>query len=174
MQRASPTLVAIASGLLLACAHTYGLDRSRAGAGIPRSASLYVALPEPGRYENQHYEKSGEQTRDAIASAMQPHVAEVQVGATPEDYEAALNSARGLGATHIVVPTIEHWEERATEWSGKPDRIVVKIWIADVSSGEVMDAAEISGKSRWATFGGDHPEELLPRAVGDYVALIFP
>ena len=162
------------TALLVGCTHTYGLDRQReAGRVLPSSASLYVALPEPGRYQSQYYAESGRQTRDAIAQAFRSHVAKVQIGGEPEGYEAALSRARALGATHLVLPTIDHWEERATEWSGKPDRIIIDIKIFEVASGGVVDAAEVSGKSRWGTLGGDHPQELLPRAVGDYVDVLF-
>jgi len=66
-----------------------------------------------------------------------------------------------------IVTRIERWEDRATEWSGKPDRIILDFRILDVGTAQVVDAALVSGTSRWATFGGDHPEDLLPRAIGD-------
>ena len=165
----------VATATFLGCAHTYGLERQRDGGdAIPGDARVYVAMPEAGRYATHLYAESGKQTRDAIAQAIGAHVAQVDLGARPEDHEAALRSARDGCATYAIVPIIEHWEERATEWSGKPDRIIIDIRVFEVGTGEVVDAAEISGKSRWATFGGDHPQELLPRAVGDYVAALFP
>lgn len=165
----------VAGMLLLACAHTYGLDHQMASAErqIGPDASFYVAMPAAGRFETQEYPLSGQQTQDAIVQALRPHVAEARVGLAPEDHEAALRTARGQGVAYALVPAIEHWEDRATEWSGRPDRVIIDIRILEVASGEVVDAAEVSGKSRWATLGGDHPQELLPRAVGDYVAVLF-
>ena len=67
-------------------------------------------------------------------------------------------------------PIIVLWEDRATEWSGKRDRIIVKITVLDVSSGKLVDATTIQGTSKWATFGGDYPQDLLPVPMRDYVA----
>jgi hypothetical protein len=167
-------LIVFAATFFIGCTNTYGLNHQREGGAIPRSASVYVAMPEPGRYVRQQYPNSGAQTQAAIISALKPHVAKVQAGGAPEEDDATLVSARAAGASHAVVPKIKHWEERATEWSGRPDRITIDIRIFDVASGEVVDAAEVSGKSRWLTFGGDHPQDLLPRAVGDYFAAVFP
>ncbi len=174
MRPSSRGLLVVSITLLAACTHTYWQERVVEGAHpISFSASVYVALPEPGRYKNQTYPESSMQTGQAIADAFQPYVARVVLGTAPERYARALASARNRGATHLIVSKIEHWEERATEWSGKRDRIIINIRMVDVASGVALDAAEVSAKSRWVTFGGDHPQELLPRAVGDYVSLLF-
>ena len=162
-----------ASLLLLSCAHSYGLDRQMQSGLLPPSATLYVTLPRPGRYDDTLYEMSGRQTGEAIVRAFAPQVARVILGSRTESAEDARISAHAQNASHLVYPTIMHWEDRATEWSGVPDRVRVQIRIYDVTSGKLLDSAEVSGKSRWATFGGDHPQELLDRAVGDYVDLLF-
>jgi len=71
------------------------------------------------------------------------------------------------------VPEILHWEDRATEWSGKPDVIEVRLTLIDVASGRPLDETVISGKSKWATFGGDHPQELLAVPFEQYAAALF-
>jgi hypothetical protein len=140
---------------------------------LPASASVYVSLPQPGRFGPHEYPESGRQTGEAIVRAFAPHVARVTLGSEVESAEDARSTALEQGATLLVVPSILHWEERATEWSGLPDRIQVLLQIYEVESGTLLDAAEVSGKSRWGTFGGDHPQELLPVAVGDYVNTLF-
>jgi hypothetical protein len=171
-----PIAIAVLSlcAALAGCTHTYELDRLPGPTKIGRDARVYVAEPEPGKYDVRPYTESGRQTRDAIAQAFAGRVSKVDVGVKPERKEAALASARQRGATLAVVTVIEHWEERATEWTGKPDRIELRIEIFDVATGALVDSAFVSGKSRWATLGSDHPQDLLPRAVGDYVAELFP
>ena len=51
----------------------------------------------------------------------------------------------------MVLSKIDYWEERATEWSGKPDRIRVKVGVYDVATGQPIDAVEIVGTNRWGT-----------------------
>jgi hypothetical protein len=106
-------------------------------------------------------------------NALSGRVERAERGAVVESFEEALASARARDFRYAVLPVISHWEERATEWSGIPDRVAIKIHVADVATGEVIDSADVSGKSRWLTFGGDHPEELLPSPIDDYVSSLF-
>src|SRR5262245_48150225 len=81
MRRLSPGLAAVAG--LLACAHHYGLDRAREGArALPARSTVYVAMPDPGRLEGRVYPESGRQTQAAIAAAIAPRVAKVELGAS--------------------------------------------------------------------------------------------
>ena len=159
--------------LLAGCAHTYRADRTLHGERLPKGASFYIALPEPGSFEGRNFPDSPQQTVSAIKEALQPHASRVENGTAPEEYESAVASARRAGLDYAVVPVIKHWEERATEWSGKPDRIKLQLHILQVESAQTVDSAEITGRSRWGTFGGDHPEELLPVPVGDYIESLF-
>jgi hypothetical protein len=159
---------------LVGCTHQYGLDRHAAGGTIRSDARVYVAQPQPGKYDLHPYPQSGRQTRDAVAQAFAGRVAKVDVGVHFEEEAAALATAQARGDTVLVLPVIEHWEEHTTESTGIPDRIAVRIWILDVATGKELDSALVTGKSRWLTFGGSHPQDLLPRAVGDYVALLLP
>ena len=89
------------------------------------------------------------------------------------DNMASEDAAKASGATYLVAPEILHWEDRATEWSGKPDRVDVDIRVIAPTSGAVIASSVISGKSKWATFGGDHPQDLLPEPVDEYVGTLF-
>jgi hypothetical protein len=55
---------------------------------------------------------------------------------------------------YYVDPEILHWEDRATEWSGRPDTIEIRISIYDSTSEDELASAVLKGKSKWATFGG--------------------
>ena len=123
-ERLNLTAFVVAAALSMGCAHSYGLDRRREGGSIPSTAFAYVAMPEAGRFQARTYAESGAQTQMAIAAAIAPHVARVWLGLEVEDRDAALVSARGAGASHAVLSRIDHWEDRATEWSGRRDRMV--------------------------------------------------
>jgi hypothetical protein len=73
----------------------------------------------------------------------------------------------------VLKPVILHWEERNTEWSGKPDRIEIQVLIYDTTTREVIASSRFSGKSKWATFGGDHPQELLPEPTNEFVDNLY-
>jgi hypothetical protein len=66
-----------------------------------------------------------------------------------------------------------HWEDRATEWSGKSDRLEIQLVIFNVHTGDELANATLTGKSKWATFGGDHPQDLLENPILEYVASLY-
>ncbi len=129
--------------------------------------------PENGRYGTAEYQASGQQTAQAIYSAFSKRVVRVSLSTQKPSYENQLELAQTHNFTYLVQPEILHWEERATEWSGKPDRIEVKISIVQVETGKTIDSVTVKGKSKWGTFGGDHPQDLLPKPIDDYVDSLF-
>jgi len=168
----------IVISLLMGCSATYNMTRTDTHKSPPkltRGETVYVALSEPGGVEsiNKIYPDSGLQTSAEIENTLTKYNSIVVRGKQPEAYEAALTSARKVSARYLVLPEVQHWEDRATEWSGKPDRIIVKIWVIDVTSGDLLDVIDIKGKSKWATFGGDHPQDLLEKPIGDYFSSLF-
>ena len=74
---------------------------------------------------------------------------------------------------YFVDPVILHWEDRSTEWSGKSDRLEVQLKIVDVVSRGEIASTVISGKSKWLTFGGDHPQDLLKSPIEGYVESLY-
>ena len=74
---------------------------------------------------------------------------------------------------YYVVPEILHWEERATEWSGLPDRIELQLSVYEFGMRDNIASTHILGKSKWATFGGDHPQDLLPKPINDFVSSLY-
>jgi hypothetical protein len=69
---------------------------------------------------------------------------------------------------YLIEPKILHWEDRATEWSGKADR--VKVSLPLYRSGSLVGSALVTANSSWWTFGGDHPEDLLDASFESYSA----
>jgi hypothetical protein len=138
-----------------------------------RNCSVYISTPSDGSYGGTLYPNSGRMTAQALKSAFSKKVARVKVSTAPETHETGLNNARSQNFSHYLWPDILHWEERATEWSGRPDRIEVKIELVRVDDAKAVDSVIIKGSSKWATFGGDHPQDLLPKPFNSYVSSIF-
>lgn len=84
-----------------------------------------------------------------------------------------MQSSKATNFEYYVIPEILHWEDRATEWSGIPDKIQVKISIYEGKTWKEVASTIISGKSKWATFGGDHPQDLLPEPLNKYVESLY-
>ena len=160
---------------LMGCASKYRVDNYTAPANqLDKQSSFYVALPADGQYGAIKYPDSGAATAHAISSALLVHVDKVVVGTAPaETLDAALSQAKQRALSHVVVATILNWEERATEWSGKPDKITLKLAVYEAQSGKVISSTVTSASSKWGTLGGDHPQDLLPEPIKGFVDPLF-
>ena len=155
---------------LVGCTSTYHMDVLKAPSEkLQRSYSVSVQTPQNGSFGPEMYASSGRMTADAFKSKFSRYSSEVTVvpaGKTKDNFS-------GLSNTYYVEPEILHWEDRATEWSGKRDKIEIKVNIYDAASMNTVSSVIFTGKSKWMTFGGDHPQELLPKPVDDYLKTLY-
>lgn len=160
---------------VLACT-SYGVERAPApdSAGALRaSGGFYVALAEDGAYDETRHRGSGRMITRTVVSVLKKRGLRVESAGAHASRQANLDTARQREFGYLVVPTALHWEERATEWSGIPDRISVQLELIEVESGRVAESAVVTGRSTLATFGGDHPQDLLPGAIAQYFEQVF-
>jgi len=161
---------------VIGCADTHKLVRmpgANPESHLDAADSIYIAVPEDGAYGSQVYRGSGETTAQIIQSAFARHAGRVRSGREAQSFDQAMEHAKATDSDFLVFPTILHWEERATEWSGIPDRVEVKVEVVDVGSQSTVASAIAQGKSGLATFGGDRPQDLLPKPVGKFVDSLY-
>jgi hypothetical protein len=174
MKKATLYLVSVL--FVWGCAHTY--EQIKVGDSTPyqklkADGSVYIMVPEDGKYGTYTYPGSGSTTAQVIRAAFEKHVNRVQLSPEKENPEIGFIKARNQGFTYLVRPMILRWEERALEWAGNPDRVEIKIIVMDAASEAIIDSVVIKGKSKCLTFGGDHPQDLLPEPIDEYVASLF-
>lgn len=159
--------------IISGCASTYKLSEVQ----LPTTKldpfkSILISVPEDGWYENPQYRLSGKMTANAIRAAFAKKTSIVDVIDSCHGDEC-LKAISPIKYGYYVKPVILHWEERATEWSGKPDRIEIQVVIYDTGSKKVLATSSYTGKSKWATFGGDHPQDLLPKPTNQYINSLY-
>jgi hypothetical protein len=140
---------------------------------LTRNQSFYIVTPRDGSYGSQHYAGSGAAVANAFSAALLKYANDVLIGDYVESTEAAQDVAKAKHCAYVVIPRITRWEDRATEWSGIRDKMELMVKIVNTADGTVLSASEINGKSRWMTFGGDHPEDLLKEPVQEWIASLF-
>ena len=123
---------------------------------IPTGSTISVTTPADGVYMEEEYPKSGTVVARKLVGALVPHFPKSSVVTT------------GTSGEYLLKPQILHWEDRATEWSGKPDR--VKVSLPLYKSERLIGSALVSAKSSYWTMGGDHPEDLLDLPFQVYAA----
>jgi hypothetical protein len=163
------TLIVFTS-ILSGCTATYKQEALiQPNINLVRGKSVAIATPINGFYETEEYQSSGKMTSLAVQSAFARFSSTITV--MPECKNIAC--LKDSNHYYYVIPEILHWEERATEWSGKPDKIEVKISVYDNLNLKELASTIISGTSKWATFGGDHPQDLLDEPINAYVQSLY-
>ena len=164
---------ALVVGFLLfpGCANSYTLEElpstlsaDRPSISLCTASPLTVAAPTDGSYGDRTYLGSGATVQRAVVSALRTF----GVDAREEPAPVAIRNESSMPMWRVV-PLILEWEDRATEWSGKPDRIRIELRTID-PSGTLVDAAIVAGASKWATLGGDHPQDMLRPAILPWAA----
>ena len=157
------------------CSAKYRVDSiEKPSAKLSPDTGFYVILPADGSFEEQTYEQSGTYVAEAIRVALLKHVRKAVIGsARGGNLSSAMDHAKQAGLAYVFQPTILHWEDRATEWSGITDKITLKYQVIDVRSGSELSSTTARASSKWGTFGGDHPQDLLPEPTKHFVDQLF-
>lgn len=141
-------------------------------AKLDSNLGVLISIPEDGWYESRQYRNSGQMTANAVRAAFAKNARRVDLARNCQD-ETCLENIDIEKYGYFVKPVILHWEDRATEWSGKPDRIEIQLVVYDAITREELANTSYTGKSQWATFGGDHPQDLLPKPTNAYVSSLY-
>ena len=158
---------------LMGCASTYKQsDVQPPAVQLDPSKSVLISVPADGWYEDIEYRNSGRMTANAVAAAFSKHANKVNI-TTDCHGDDCLNTSKQENYSYYVMLEILQWEERATEWSGRPDQIEIQLVVFDTATKEVLANSSYSGKSKLLTFGGDHPQDLLPEPTSKYVNSLY-
>jgi hypothetical protein len=166
--------------VLASCAHKYHVLRDPArlqGFILSQDAQIFVAVADDGYFGETRYHNSGVTTTMAIVRAFSAYTRHLEAALEPVNLATTIERAKAGGYEYLVWPMILHWEDRASEWSGIPDRISLRVAIIDVSTGSLLDSTIISAESRvdggFSTSPSDLPEDLLKRPLADYASQLF-
>lgn len=159
--------------LLAGCASKYRVDANEVNSTVVPEGGFYVMIPSDGAYGGTTYQQSGSMLAQEVYSALIGRTKRVVKGDSVEKLNEALDHAKENGIGCVIESTILHWEDRATEWSGRPDRITIRYAAYDANTGRQVAYTVRSASSKWATFGGDHPQDLLPVPTEAFVAMLI-
>ncbi len=160
---------------LLGCSARYQVQ-SVGGTGavhLDRARAVYIAVPRDGAYGGSVYSGSGQVVAQAVAAAFSEHVSSVRIADAPLDTSESLAVARSLGAGYLIVPVISQWEQRATEWSGRPSRMAIRLTLIDVATGAQLGSSALEGRSRILSLTSTNPESLLRDPLAQYVRGLY-
>jgi hypothetical protein len=167
-------MLALAVIVLPSCSDSYSRSdiggTEKAAVHLDSKRGVLVAIPKDGNYEGRQYPGSGDAVALRTAASFSKHAPRVDLASpTLHERDELINEAQKRSAGYIAIPTIAHWEPRATAWSGLPSRATIGLEIVDVDTGQDVTSTLLESRSRIMTLTGTSPGSLLPRLIGDYV-----
>lgn len=169
-------LIQIVAVLALAgCASEYQiqpLSGSQHTMVLNKRGGVYITVPADGKYQDINYPGSGQLVAQVLAAEFSKYARTVQT-APAQSQDGALSEARRAGSQYLVVPVITHWEQRATEWSGRPSRTSLRITVFDVASGKQLLSEGIEGRTSKVRFTSTSPDELLQKPLAEVVDNLY-
>lgn len=158
---------------LSGCSSSYKYNEYQAPeVKLAQNVSVVISVPENGWYGQTEYKNSGRMTANVIRSAFSKNTQKVTVTSNCKGKEC-LNSIDSNEYGYFIEPIILHWEDRATEWSGKSDKIEIQMITYDLKTKKEIANTTFSGKSKFMTLGGDHPQDLLDEPANKYVETLY-
>lgn len=169
MKKSGLFLLAI---ILSACTAKYDVLRHD-NQQLSMSDSYFIAKPDNGKYGTIDYVNSGEMTQNALFNELKRLNIKVEKEKHTQEKQISLINARDKGFDILIFPTILHWEDRATEWSGLRDRAKINLELISTQSEQTIDNALLDLVGTWWTFGGLHPQDMVNEAVENYFQKLF-
>lgn len=144
------------------------------GAHLDATKSVLIAIPDDGSYQSTPYPGSGRTVAQQTAAVFAKHTRKVDT-ASPgvTEKSALLDAAKNNGFGYLVIPTIAHWEHRATAWSGLPSRASIEISVFDAQTGDKLQSSIIDSRSRIVSWTSTSPESLLKGMLDNYVYSLY-
>ena len=171
-------LLFTASVMLLAaaCQHTYkevAITPVSERPQLSKTSVVYVAMASDAMRKDDLQIGSGAKVSQLLRDTFARYARRAYIARRVESLPDSIATAKAGKCDYVIYPTIQRWEDRATEFSGMRDKVEVKVDLAETATGSVVYSTVIQGTSRWMTDGGDQPEHLLPEPVKHYVAGLF-
>ena len=140
---------------------------------LKSNSRIYVAIPFDATFKKEVMQGSGKQTAQAFQAAFMRYTRSVYTSKFPESLSEALEIARKGDMQYVLYPTILRWEDRATEFTGRRDRLTVKADLIDLSTSQVVFSREVEAVGKWMTDGGESPKDLLDQPAEQFANAVF-
>jgi hypothetical protein len=91
-----------------------------------------------------------------------------------KEEQAAFDECKSRHGRFLIVPRLVHWEERAMNWSGRPDHIKIQLALRDTQDDAFTRLVLFEGKQGHGLHFTDTPaEDLLTDRFDEGVLLLL-
>jgi len=163
-------MLVIASTLLAGCKSTLQIQSYHPPANrLDPHGGVFIIVP-PDAYDEPG---SGMACATTFLEAFRPFADRIKLSDEVAILGVHLTNAAAQGFSYVLDTKIYRWEEEPTEWTGKPDSLDVGVRLLQAADGRTASETRFDGKSKWATFGGDHVADLLRPLAQDWVRAMY-
>ena len=158
-------LSVVVAGLALGCAYQKTAGTAIAGDPGPVVApaeKVGVLLAADVAYKNDTNEGNGRQLSARTLAIVRSKFPVAQLIETTDE-EKGIAMCRERGIRYLVAPAIRHWEEHATNWSGRRDKVEVDVRLLQVEPLAVLRTVTFEAKNNWFTFVDGAAAALLAK-----------
>lgn len=157
--------------LLTSCSSTFQLIQSnKTSIKMELDRDILVTTCKNGFFEDTEYTDSGIKTTKAVENKLRRYANTVTV--ISETSFSKIDKQQLLTCNYVIIPELYLWEDRATSWSGKPDKMMLGLTVYD-NTGTKLNHIEIKGESTSMTLDDNDPIELVNEALDMYIRTIF-
>lgn len=135
-------------------------EQYHAAATVGVDQKIGVMQPKDPSYADEHYPGSGLILSNRVKEALHGSAKEVVMLGT-DQLDEAIRICENNGVQFIIRPIIQHWEDRATNWSGLPDKIALELILIDSPGGGTLNSLLFNASSTFFTFTNQPPEHML-------------
>jgi hypothetical protein len=115
---------------------------------------------------------SGQGLVAALRKALASHGVPLSTSADTE-LESGLASAQRAGYRYVLKCTITLWEDNATAWSGKGDKLNISVELYDTQTHELAAAATDKRTATGFTFASGSPDRFMDQVATGALAQIY-
>ncbi len=157
---------------LTSCA-SYKINNHLEPCSLDSNQKVLIALPKDGAYNSKIYVGSGNKTQEALHSAFSKYTDRITTVAVSKSLADIRKIAKQLGADILIYPTISHWEDRNTAWSGRKDHIEMEITVVSLKDNKTIDLSSLTANGSSMAWRNKTPDALLPKMFNKYVSKLY-
>ena len=166
--------VCLATGIGCSIPHSVPEGRVVPGQTINKQGKVLIMNAADGQEQGQPVATgSGQEFVAAVRDSLLDHSVPASTAQTL-DLNQACDEAQKMGFDYVLKPQITFWEDNATAWSGKGDKLRISIEVYDAKGHQLVGAATFYRVARGAGFvGSGTPERFLKEASAGALNKIY-
>lgn len=172
LRKALILLTMVASAMIMSgCTASYNRDFLQEPSSMKTGSRILIVTPEDGKFEEDIYFDSAKELIQVLTKQLQHYTTNISFipnTVTIND----INDSQLQQFDYVIIPKILHWEDRATGWSFRPDRIKIHFDIFDNQRNSI-NSVDITGKSASLVWVQKTPKSLLPKPISKMLKELF-